>query len=244
MNSINYDFSKSGERWVSYFDRLGFGNYSSEHDLINVFCETCSWLAIAKQEKQYFDNVELVWFSDTIIFYSTDDSRMSFQAVADASRSFFDELLDSKIPVRGALAFGDFYADKANNIFLGKALVDACKYGEKFDWLGFVLHSSALERMREVGQPVSDLTYKRWNAEYKNQKTNAVAKEPVVAYLFGPGSIMLVAGGNPYLQALEEMAACTVCESHKRKYVNTIEFLKHFDTPNLPTEQEHRPPSP
>ena len=35
-----------------------------------------------------------------------------------------------------------------------------------------------------------------------------------------------------YLQALEEMAACTVCESHKRKYVNTIKFLKHFDSPN------------
>ena len=69
MNSLDYDFSKSGKRWVSYFDRLGFGNYSSEHDLINVFCETCSWLAIAKQEGQYFANVELVWFSDTIIFY-------------------------------------------------------------------------------------------------------------------------------------------------------------------------------
>ena len=232
MNSQDYDFTKSGKRWVSYFDRLGFGNYSSEHDLINVFCETCSWLAIAKQEGQYFANVELAWFSDTIIFYSTDDSRMSFQAVAEASRSFFDELLDAKIPVRGALAFGDFYADRANTLFLGKALVDACKYGEKFDWLGFVLHPSALERMVAVGQPVSDLTYKRWDAEYKNRKTNAVGKEPVVAYLVGPGSIMPVAGGNPYLQTLEEMAAYTVCESHKRKYVNTIKFLKYFDSPN------------
>jgi len=235
MNALNYDFSKSGKRWVSYFDRLGFGNYSSEHDLINVFNETCSWLAIAKQEGQYFANVELVWFSDTIIFYSTDDSRMSFQAVDEASRSFFDELLDSKIPVRGALAFGDFYADKVNNLYLGKALVDACKYGEKFDWLGFVLHSSALEMMAEVGQPVSDLTYKRWDAEYKNLKTNAPEKElNVVAYLVGPGSILPVTGGNPYLKALEEMAAGTDCESHRRKYENTIQFLKHFTTANSP----------
>jgi hypothetical protein len=235
MNSLDYDFSKSGKRWVSYFDRLGFGNYSTEHDLINIFCETCSWLAIAMQEGQDFAKVELVWFSDTIIFYSTDDSRMSFQAVNGASTSFFDELLDAKIPVRGALAFGDFYADKANNLFLGKALVDACKYGEKFDWLGFVLHPSALKRMDEVSQPVSDLTYKRWDAKYKNRKTNAVEKEPnVVAYLVGPGSIMPMAGGNAYLDALEEMAACTDCERHKRKYLNTIEFLKHFSTPDSP----------
>jgi hypothetical protein len=38
---------------------------------------------------------------------------------------------------------------------------------------------------------------------------------------------MPVAGGNPYLQALEEMAGCTDCKSHKRKYENTIQFLKH-----------------
>ena len=129
------------------------------------------------------------------------------------------------------MAFGDFYADKANNIFLGKALVDACKYGEKFDWLGFVLHPAALKRMAEVDQPVG-VTYKPWDAEFKNRKTNAVEKEAVVAYLVGPGSIMPVAGGNPYLQALEEMAACTACESHKRKYINTIEFLKHFNIPD------------
>jgi len=233
MNSLNYDFSKSGKRWVSYFDRLGFGNYSREHDLISVFCETDNWLAIAKREGQYYANVEFVWFSDTIIFYSTDDSPQSFLAVAGASRSFFDELLDSRISVRGALAFGDFYADKTNNLFLGKALVDACKYGEKFNWLGFVLHSSALEKMVEVGQPVSDLTYKRWDAEYKNRKTNAVGKESVMAYLVGHGSIMPVAGGNPYLQTLEEMLACTAYESHKRKYVNTIEFLKHFNPSGL-----------
>ena len=238
MDSLNYDFSKAGKRWVSYFDRLGFRNYSREHDLISVFCETCSWLATAKQEGQNYANVEFAWFSDTIIFYSTDDSRMSFQAVAGASRSFFDELLNSKIPVRGALAFGDFYGDKANSLFLGKALVDAYEYGEKFDWLGFVLHPSALTRMAEVGQPVSDLTYKQWDAEFKNKKTNAVEKENVVAYLVGPGSIMPVAGGNPYLQALEERAGSTDCKSHKRKYENTIQFINHFLNSNCSTEAD------
>jgi hypothetical protein len=227
MDTLDYDSSKAGKRWVSYFDRLGFGNYSKQNGLIDTFCETRSWLQLAKQESHDYANVEFVWFSDTIIFYSTDDSRISFQAVAEASRCFFDELLDSKIPVRGALAFGDFYADKANGIFLGEALVDACKYGEKFDWLGFVLHPSALARMEEVGQPVSDLTYRRWDAEFKTGKPKTVAKESVVAYLVGPGSILPVSGGNPYLNALEEMAGEVDCGSHKRKYLNTIQFLRH-----------------
>lgn len=235
MDSSDFDFSKSGERWVSYFDRLGFGNYSSEHDLITVFSETWNWLMIAKQEGRYDNNVEFAWFSDTIIFYSTDDSRKSYQAVAGVSRSFFDELINSRIPVRGALAFGDFYADKDQNLFLGKALVDACTYGNKFDWLGFVLHSSALKRMAEVKQPVSSLSYKQWDTKYINRKTNAEEKEPnVTAYLVGgKGSIMSAeeASDNQYLEALKEMADSTDCKSYKRKYENTIEFLKYFDTP-------------
>ena len=206
---------------MSYFDRLGFADYSKQNALEKVHSETFYYLTHAKEAARDIANVEFVWFSDTIIFYSADDSQSSFRAVAGVSRSFFDELLIERIPVRGALAFGDFYGDKASGLFFGKALVDACKYGEKFNWLGFVLHHTALERMAELGQPVSDLTYKRWDAEY-------VGKEPVVAYLAGPGSIMPLPeiSGNPYLEALEAMAADTHCESHKRKYTNTIEFLK------------------
>ncbi len=147
-------------------------------------------------------------------------------------RSFFDEILDARIPARDALAFGDFYGDKANSLFLGQALVDACKYGEKFDWLGFVLHSTALNRMVEVEQPLSNLTYKHWAAEFKNRTTGAVEKENVVAYLVGPGSIMPASGGNPYLTVLEAMANDADCVDHRRKYENTIKFLKHFSTMN------------
>lgn len=217
---------------VSYFDRLGFGDYSQGNNLVGIFSETCYWLQRANEAARDYSNVEFVWFSDTILFYSTDDSRSSFQAVAEASRSFFDELLDSKIPVRGALAFGEFYADKSNGLFFGRALVDACKYGEKFDWLGFVLHPSSLKRMAEIGQPVSDLTYKLWDLEFKNRETEPVEKETVTAYLVGPGSIMPLEGGNPYLKALQEMASCANRESHRRKYENTIKFLKHFSASN------------
>lgn len=227
MDSLDFDFSKAGKKWVSYFDRLGFGSYSKQSGLVEIFSETCNWLRHSKESAQDLANVEFVWFSDTILFYSTDDSKTSFQAVAETSRCFFDELLDSRIPVRGALAFGDFYADKPNALFMGKALVDAFEYGEKFDWLGFVIHPSALARMEEVGQPVSELTYRRWDAEFKSGKT--LEKESVVAYVAGPGSIMPIAGGNPYLDGLEEMASQAECESHKRKYVNTIQFLRNFN---------------
>ena len=82
--------------------------------------------------------------------------------------------------------------------------------------------------MAEIGQPVSDLFYKQWDAEFKSRETKTVEKERVVAYLVGPGSIMPLAGRNPYLDALEEMAGWTNCKNHRRKYENTIQFLNHF----------------
>lgn len=126
------------------------------------------------------------------------------------------------------------FTDKAKGLFFGKALVDACQCGEKYDWLGFVLHDSALKQMAEVRQPVSDLCYKRWDAEFKKTKTHTVEKESVIAYLPGPGSIKPVpeVGGDPYLEALEEMAGWTECEGHRRKYENTIQFIKHFTNSN------------
>jgi hypothetical protein len=234
MNLPEFDPSKEGKRWVSYFDLLGFGKRVCECGLVAGFVEIDRCLQEVRSTEQFGGNTESAWFSDTFLFYSSDDSRSSFCAVAEASRRFFDELLVSRIPLRGALAFGDFYADKANSLFLGKALVDAHEYGERFDWLGFVLHRTALQHMAEVSQPVKDLYYKRWEAPFRSRTAKTVEKESVVAYLAGPGSIKPVVGGNPYLEALEEMASWADSESHKRKYLNTIQFLKHFAEPNGP----------
>ena len=142
----DYDFSNGGRRWVSYFDRLGFGRFIAEHHLLEIFCESSFCLREARRHGKDHANVEFAWFSDTVLFWSTDDSRSSFCAVAEVSRWFFDELIDSKVPLRGALAFGEFYGDKAKGLFFGKALVDACQCGEKYDWLGFV---KAIESRRD-----------------------------------------------------------------------------------------------
>ena len=105
----DYDFSKGGKRWVAYFDRLGFVSFTAEHDLEEIFSEISFCLSEASRQGQDYANVEFAWFSDTFLFWSTDDSWASFRAVAEASRWFFDELIDSKVPLRGALAFGEFY---------------------------------------------------------------------------------------------------------------------------------------
>jgi len=228
MPAPDFDFSKLGNKWVAYFDLLGFKQHIKKCGLIDAF-GLLGWCSNELEyHAQQYENVNLVSFSDTFLLYTSDDSRASFQAITDVSRSCFDEFILAGIPVRGALAFGELYADATNNLYLGKALIDAYEYGEQFDWLGFVLHPTALKQMRkpEVSQPVSQLCYKKWLVECKNRKTNVVKKKRVVAYKAGPGSIMPVTGGNPYLQTAEEMHKATKSKKHRSKYRNTIQLLK------------------
>ncbi|MGD0253937.1 MAG: hypothetical protein ABSC01_14725 [Verrucomicrobiota bacterium] len=226
MPAPDFDPSKLANKWVAYFDLLGFKQHVKRRGLIDAF----GLLGWCSDELEYhareFKNVNLVSFSDTFLLYTSDDSRASFQAITDVSRSFFDELVLAGIPVRGALAFGELYADETNNLFLGEALIDAYEYGEKFDWLGFVLHPSSLKRMSEVGQPVSQLYYKKCLVECKNRETNVVKKKRVVAYKVGPGSIMPVTGGNPYLTTAKQMRDSTKSKKHRKKYQNTMQLLK------------------
>jgi thermostable 8-oxoguanine DNA glycosylase len=47
----DYDFSKRGKRWVSYFDRLGFGSFTVEHDLEEIFSEISFCLTEARRQE-------------------------------------------------------------------------------------------------------------------------------------------------------------------------------------------------
>jgi hypothetical protein len=68
MSLDDYDFSKGGKRWVSYFDRLGFGSFTAGHDLVETFSEISFYLSEAIRHGQDHANVEFAWFSDTFLF--------------------------------------------------------------------------------------------------------------------------------------------------------------------------------
>jgi hypothetical protein len=261
--NLDINLSNVGKKWVSCFDRLGFKIYLGNHSLVDAFCDM-RWCLNELEFHGQLNGVQFAWFSDTFLLYTSDDSRDSFCAIDEAARGFFDELVDAGIPLRGAMAFGDFYADKTGGIFLGNALVDAYEYGQKFDWLGFALHGSALKRMEEVGISTNGPYYKRsvvksnfskrllkclrklaWFFAPKRLLQHAASasevggseQETVVAYLVGLSSPLPLDGRNPYLQTVEEMESCAEDKRHKIKYLNTVQFNK---TP----EASKRPPRP
>ena len=83
------------------------------------------------------------YFSDTIIYFTDDDSFGSFLNIVFTSRELLNSGLGTRAPMRGAIGHGDFIDDVANRIFLGSALEDAYSYCESQVWSGCILTPGA-----------------------------------------------------------------------------------------------------
>jgi hypothetical protein len=213
MKLPEIDFDKlRHKKWVAYFDLLG----SQRREISELYEIYRTCLQEANWNTHLINAVQIAYFSDTFLLYTLDDSKKSLNSIDMAACGFFDDLIDRDIPVRGALACNEFYPDKANGIYLGQALVEAHKFGEKYNWLGFVLHQSALDAIAKTGRTASDRGhYKKWNTEFLNKSDNTFCHEEVTAY-FSFNS----------LQNLKNMASWPKDEYIQRKYFNSIEFLE------------------
>ena len=125
MQKLEYDPTKQKKRWVVHFDLLGTSKRIQNGEIEPVF----NAYAIACQKLIGFQtgrpSVVPVWFSDTFLLYTTDDSAQSFTAIDLVARWFIFALIQTQIPVRGSMAFGELYADSQNGVYLGTALVEA-----------------------------------------------------------------------------------------------------------------------
>jgi hypothetical protein len=146
------------------------------------------------------------------------------------SRLFVESLIQKQIPVRGALSYGEFYVDKKQGVFFGKALVEAYEVAESCNWLGFVLCPSATSRMeKELVCPIekyngyADL-YKPWGIPKREAKKRDIGIEPGIACHLGISKKET----KKLLQSLKTMKKLAGTTEQKMKYENTKKFLQKF----------------
>jgi hypothetical protein len=145
-----------GNRYVAFFDILGFSNWVETAGSREVFVYTRGFLnlmirssmpeSVVKPDmsvdlKQ--SNISYINFSDSIVYYSLDDSYEAFRTMLKVCAQLMDVVIcgPSRM-IRGALSHGEFYADPENNAYVGKALIDAYQLEEAQDWMSVSLHSS------------------------------------------------------------------------------------------------------
>lgn len=197
-----------GDCWVAYFDILGFKGEvewaeKNHNKFILSMCECAYEERNLKEKFKEFTNglVKIICFSDTFIFYSSNDSGECLSAIEHVARQFFRAMFTAKwhaekephsgdipVPLRGCLNYGHFYADRDKNIYWGSALNEAYELAESQDWIGYVLSEKAKSQIDKCHfnyWKTIEPYYKEYNVPMKDLKTKKLFKKKLYAYYAG-----------------------------------------------------------
>ncbi|MBC9249925.1 hypothetical protein A9179_06510 [Pseudomonas alcaligenes] len=224
MTELIYRPLRYRDRWFAYLDLLGFTNLVSTsviEEVLPIYSEALEQMRKACKFGKSEAGLLNSWFSDTFIIYSRSDSLQDFAHVESAARIFFQLLILKNIPVRGCISHGKLYSQAKQNVFVGPALIEAHRYGEALDWVGFCLAPSVEEKLKD------DLPLEQ-RAHYRKVSDRKILRKAEAEYLyafaFNNGTVN---GKNPYRKALETMQKKSPPEA-AQKYVNSLDFLNRF----------------
>jgi hypothetical protein len=84
--------------------------------------------------------IDYLIMSDSIVVFSDVVTKSNQQNIlhdfVSSIKLLFSQAFLHQILLRGAISYGDFYVDKKNSIFFGKALLDAIELEGKQQWIG------------------------------------------------------------------------------------------------------------
>jgi hypothetical protein len=164
MRQIKYIIKNKALRWIAYIDLLGTKKLIYGNKAKDIFIVYRKAIEEFKNQSGNMEDINSIWFSDTFILYSDDNSINGYAEVEHLARWFHYHLIKEGIPVRGAISYGDFYCDKENNLFFGKPLVEAYEYSEIQNWLGLIICPSAERKLKPlniISGPNSAYVYTR-----------------------------------------------------------------------------------
>jgi hypothetical protein len=93
------------------------------------------------------DRVGFAWFSDTVLIYAKNDDDDSCQNVIETVQWLVFHTICTRTKIRAGIAYGEFLPDPENELFLGRALVDAYELERSQEWFGAALTPSAVGRL-------------------------------------------------------------------------------------------------
>lgn len=185
------------KKFIAYFDYLGFKQFIENNELeyqkkiVNDnFRDIENALGLGKLKEAQRgavadlenSNINCINFSDTIIFWTNDNSEKSLLEILDVSYKFNWQAIDFFFPARGCLVYGDIvHVDfkqhnsaggvyNINSVY-GLGLVQAHEKAESQNWAGTVLHETFITELISRGYDVEAFLSpyaKKFKVPYKN----------------------------------------------------------------------------
>ena len=147
------------KRFVAMFDVLGFKQLVATMNLSDLFAK---YKHLA--ERATHDNgVIVLWdepsgqlgggvfrfpclvFSDTLVLWC-DDKESAVDSFLSSCSHLVMASVESEMPLRGGIAYGECICDAPSGTVLGRAVVDAHVTEASQDWIGAALHPSCMKR--------------------------------------------------------------------------------------------------
>jgi len=193
------------KKFIAYFDFLGFKDFILNNDIEyqrRIMGEIYLNIEDAVGKGKYIDygfkftpdrrktNINCLNFSDTVVFWSNDDSIKALEEIIKVVDRFNYKSIVFSFPVRGALLYGEIehkgFNDKNKkgsiyniNSVYGKGVVDAYIKAETQNWAGTVIDESIIQFLSENNYDVEKFLEhytKRYNAPYKYCKEEYVLR--------------------------------------------------------------------
>jgi hypothetical protein len=113
-------------------------------------------LKIVKERFEAETGFNVLLMSDSIVLFSDEIDRehpLFLDRVATlilVSRILMMNLFEQILPARGALAYGEFHANREYGIYAGNALVEAYEVAESQEWIGTIVSSSLEDAVTDL----------------------------------------------------------------------------------------------
>ena len=126
--------------------------------------------------------------------------------------------------MRGAIGFGQLYADMSKNIFLGSGIINAYEYSENQNWIGYIITPEANNRLDELGINLcSKKCFARYPVPFHQKGKKDKTLELFVSKIHHKQPKVISA---IQLIQKESMKDKDYQEKHRTKYENTFQFFK------------------
>ncbi len=141
--------------FVLYLDIMGFKERVNRICINELKEELLLFKTKNKKLKPLLQNqketqIYMSQFSDSIVLVTVGDTLDDLNRICKAAVILMQTGLETGFALRGAMAKGEMIFDKENQLFFGKALVDAYLLEEELCYYGIVFHESMEEDVIEI----------------------------------------------------------------------------------------------
>jgi hypothetical protein len=146
LTPSNASWTDNIDRLVLFADFLGFKRriYTKSHEDIQkeMMDFHIKWNKIISPFKAN-ENLQESQFSDSLIIVVNGTDEKMFNLISKADICLMHVAMKMKLPIKGVISQGSFTFDKKNELYLGRALVDAYLLEEEVKYYGIVVHNTA-----------------------------------------------------------------------------------------------------